>query len=275
MREGDNSFTRLGRRARRKTGNYKNHFQIVKKDWHDWDVSNPPILIQTRGGKQLMAVAPKDGYLYGFDLATNSCSTACRSPGSRMSPCLFRPAPMSIFVRARWGARNGTAPPTIRRTNLIMVGEVEWCDTVTLQSIEKLRSVPIGQPWVGMAALNPFNMFGKEDRTWAGMGLRRRRRHRRLEVAPEGQLPDSQRHDSDGRRRRVLRRYGRQFYALDSSNGEKLRGQHLGGAIGGGVITYTANGAQKVAAAVGVVMAACTTILAFTRFASASDTIAN
>ena len=23
------------------------------------------------GGKQLMAVAPKDGYLYGFDLATN------------------------------------------------------------------------------------------------------------------------------------------------------------------------------------------------------------
>jgi alcohol dehydrogenase (cytochrome c) len=24
------------------------------------------------GGKQLMAVAPKDGYLYGFDLANNS-----------------------------------------------------------------------------------------------------------------------------------------------------------------------------------------------------------
>ena len=43
----------------------------MKKDWHDWDVSNPPILIQTMGGKQLMAVAPKDGYLYGFDLATN------------------------------------------------------------------------------------------------------------------------------------------------------------------------------------------------------------
>ena len=38
--------------------------------------------------------------------------------------------------------------------------------------------------------------------------------------------------------------------------GEKLWGQHLGGAIGGGVITYTANGAQKVAVAVGVVMAA-------------------
>ena len=49
---------------------------------------------------------------------------------------------------------------------------------------------------------------------------------------------------------------GGNFYALDSANGEKLWGQHLGGAIGGGVITYTANGAQKVAVAVGVVMAA-------------------
>jgi alcohol dehydrogenase (cytochrome c) len=43
----------------------------VPKDWHDWDVSNPPVLIQTMGGKQLMADAPKDGYLYGFDLAGN------------------------------------------------------------------------------------------------------------------------------------------------------------------------------------------------------------
>ena len=54
-----------------KTGNYKNHFQLVPKDWHDYDVSNPPILLQTTGGKQIMAVAPKDGRLYGYDLADN------------------------------------------------------------------------------------------------------------------------------------------------------------------------------------------------------------
>ena len=44
---------------------------------------------------------------------------------------------------------------------------------------------------------------------------------------------------------------GGNFYALDSANGQKLWGQDLGGAIGGGVITYTANGAQKVAVAAG------------------------
>jgi len=44
---------------------------------------------------------------------------------------------------------------------------------------------------------------------------------------------------------------GGNFYALDAANGQKLWGRELGGAIGGGVITYTANGAQKVAVAAG------------------------
>jgi outer membrane protein assembly factor BamB len=38
---------------------------------------------------------------------------------------------------------------------------------------------------------------------------------------------------------------GGNFYAVDATDGQKLWGQKIGGAIGGGVITYTANGAQK------------------------------
>jgi alcohol dehydrogenase (cytochrome c) len=45
---------------------------------------------------------------------------------------------------------------------------------------------------------------------------------------------------------------GGNFYALDADTGQKLWGQNLGGAIGGGVITYMANGAQKVAVAAGL-----------------------
>jgi formylglycine-generating enzyme required for sulfatase activity len=50
----------------------------------------------------------------------------------------------------------------------------------------------------------------------------------------------------------------RQFrnFVLDAANGQRLWGQNLGGAIGGGVITYTANGAQKVAVASGFTMIA-------------------
>jgi alcohol dehydrogenase (cytochrome c) len=44
---------------------------------------------------------------------------------------------------------------------------------------------------------------------------------------------------------------GGNFYVLDAANGQRLWGQKIGGAIGGGVITYTANGAQRVAVAIG------------------------
>ena len=44
---------------------------------------------------------------------------------------------------------------------------------------------------------------------------------------------------------------GGNFYALDTVSGQRLWGQKIGGAIGGGVIMYTANGAQRVAVATG------------------------
>jgi alcohol dehydrogenase (cytochrome c) len=44
---------------------------------------------------------------------------------------------------------------------------------------------------------------------------------------------------------------GGNFYALDATNGQKLWRQDLGGAVGGGVITYTVDGGQKIAAAIG------------------------
>jgi alcohol dehydrogenase (cytochrome c) len=46
---------------------------------------------------------------------------------------------------------------------------------------------------------------------------------------------------------------GGNFYALDVATGHKLWGQKIGGAIGGGVITYTVNGVQKVAVTTGFV----------------------
>jgi alcohol dehydrogenase (cytochrome c) len=45
---------------------------------------------------------------------------------------------------------------------------------------------------------------------------------------------------------------GGNFYALDATDGQKLWGRKIGGAIGGAVITYTANGAQKTAVATGL-----------------------
>jgi alcohol dehydrogenase (cytochrome c) len=70
-RQGKNLYTDSIVVLDAKTGAYKNHFKLVPRDWHDWDASNPPVLIHTVGGKRLLAVAPKDGHLYSFDLADN------------------------------------------------------------------------------------------------------------------------------------------------------------------------------------------------------------
>ena len=71
-------------------------------------------------------------------------------------------------------------------------------------------------------------------------------------MAGEDELSDSERHDADRRRRRLLRRHGRQFLCARHEDGRKLWGEKIGGAVGGGVITYAVDGKQKVAAATGL-----------------------
>jgi alcohol dehydrogenase (cytochrome c) len=45
---------------------------------------------------------------------------------------------------------------------------------------------------------------------------------------------------------------GGNFYALDANTGDKLWGEKIGGAIGGGVITYDTGGHQRIAVATGL-----------------------
>jgi alcohol dehydrogenase (cytochrome c) len=260
-REGRNLYTDSVVVLDAKTGDFKSNFKVVPKDWHDYDVSNPPLLLQTMGGKQLMSVSPKDGHLYGYDLATNKLLyrvpvTTIQNDGSN-----FRIGQDVHFCPGPVGGNEWNTPGYDPTTNLIVTGTVDWCDTVTIKDDRKLRSVAIGQPWTGMATLNPINMFGKESRTdgyWAGWVY----------------ATDA---DTGVWKWRVKSNYpivgaitptaggivffgdlGGNFYALDSSTGQKLFGQVLGGGggIGGGIITYTAGGVQKVAVAAGFTMVA-------------------
>jgi alcohol dehydrogenase (cytochrome c) len=259
VREGDNLYTDSVIVLDAKTGDYKRHFKIVPKDWHDWDVSNPPILIQTMGGKQVMAVAPKDGHLYGFDLATNSL--LYRVPVTQVEDpaASFSPGKDVHFCPGAAGGAEWNSPAYDPRTNLILIGEVDWCVTVTPKDVDQLRSVAIGQPWMGMAAWNPFDMMGKfggSDGYWAGWvyaadadtGVWKWRLKSNYPILG-GMTPTAGGVVFFGD-------IGGNFYALNSTNGEKLWAQDLGGAIAGGVITYTVNGAQKVAVASGFTMLA-------------------
>ena len=260
-REGSNLYVDSVVVLDAKTGNYKNHFQVVPKDWHDYDVSNPPILIQTKGGKQIMSVAPKDGHLYGFDLANNKLLYRVPITTVENDGETFAIGKLVRFCPGPVGGDEWNTPGYDPTTNLIISGTVDWCDTVKIQTDDRLRSVAVGQPWTGAAFLNPINMFGRENKTdgyWAGWVY----------------ATDA---DTGVWKWRVKSNYpiigaitptaggvvffgdlGGNFYALDSSSGEKLWGGVLGtgGGIGGGIITYSVNGEQKIAVADGFTMVA-------------------
>jgi alcohol dehydrogenase (cytochrome c) len=253
-REGENFFTDSVVVLDAKTGAYKNHYKIVPRDWHDWDVSNPPALFQTAGGKQLMAVSPKDGFLYGFDRADNKLlyKTPVTTIENVEEP--FSTEKDVHFCPGAGGGEEWNSPAYDPQSNLVFVGDVDWCTTVKLMTREEAVAVPTGQPWTAEKSLNPFNVFGKftrADGVWAGWlhavdadsGVWKWRLKSNYPIV--GAVTPT----AGG-----LVFFGDlsgNFYALDAATGQKLWGRKIGGAIGGGVITYTANGAQKVAVATG------------------------
>jgi alcohol dehydrogenase (cytochrome c) len=256
VRPGDNLFTGSVVVLDAKTGAYKNHFQLVPRDWHDWDVSNPPALIKTAGGKKLMAVSPKDGHLYGFDLADNKL--LYRTPVTKIEN-VEEPFAVDKDVHFCPGAAGGeewNSPAYDPLSNLIFTGDVEWCTTVRLQTREEVVGTANGQLWTGEKSFNPADVFGeftRADGIWAGWlyatdadtGVWKWRLKSNYPIIgavtpTAGGLV-------------FFGDVGGNFYALDAATGRKLWGQKIGGAIGGGVITYTVNGAQKVAVATGYV----------------------
>ena len=176
-----------------------------------------------------------------------------------MSKYPFRPSTDVHFCPGAVGGAEWNSPAYDPVTNLIIIGQVEWCDDGDVAE-------------QGQASVGPdrSTMDGREVHQ-SVQHVRQSYAHRRL-WAGWVYAVDA---DTGVWKWRLKSNYpivsgvtptaggvvffgdmGGNFYALDSSNGQKLWGQNLGGAIGGGVITYTANGAQKVAVAVGVVMAA-------------------
>ena len=254
VREGDNLFTGSVLVLDAKTGAYKNHFKLVPIDWHDWDVSNTPALIHTQGGKHLLAVAPKDGFLYGIDLATNA--VLYRTPVTRMKDA---DVPFSVgkavhFCPGSTGGGEWNGAAYNPQTNLILTGEVDWCTTVTLQTKKQIQDTAVGQPWSGEASRNPYNVWGKPDPfgDWAGWVYAVDADTGAWKWRLKSNYPIQSGMTTTAGGIVFFGDMGGNFYVLDAANGQKLWGQKIGGAIAGGVITYTVNGTQKIATATGL-----------------------
>ncbi len=246
LRPGKNLFTNSVVVLDARTGQYRRHFEVVPEDFHDWDVSAAPTLVHTRSGRALLAAAPKDGNLYGFDLGSGArlYQTAVTTRENVDIPLSTKPV---RFCPGSQGGSEWNGPAYSPQTNLIYTGSVDWCTTVSLAGPEKIASVALAQPWSGNAdEQNGFGEFDPKEQ-WGGWitatdadtGAVRWRYHAPAPILAAvtptaGGLVFSADMEANA-------------FALDATNGNLLWTTRLNGAPGGGVITYTVDGNQRVA----------------------------
>jgi len=250
-RKGANLYTGSVVVLDAKTGAYRRHFQIVPNDFHDWDVSTAPSLVTTKAGTRLMVVAPKDGHLYGYDLSSDE--RVYRTPVTTIENV---DAPLTAegtrFCPGSQGGAEWNGPAYDPRTNTIFTGEVDWCATVRTDPDEKVQSAAYGQPWSGSP-----DGFGVMDspRKWAGWFTASDAETGAKKWQFKAQYPIMSGVTPTAGGIVLFGDMGGNLYAFDSRKGTKLWWQDLGGAVGGGVITYDTGAGQKVAVAVGLTSA--------------------
>jgi alcohol dehydrogenase (cytochrome c) len=252
-REGSNLYTDSVVVIDARTGAYKRHFKVTAADWHDWDVSNAPSLFWSASGRHLMAVTPKDGHLYAYDLSSNSL--LYRVPVDRIenAEAPFSTDKMVHFCPGTAGGAEWNGSAYDPKTNLILIGEVDWCGAVRMQNDAKIHASKVGEPWPGMETSNPYDAMGKFDPKdkWGGWVYASNADTGAWNWRARSNYPIQSGMTPTAGGVVFFGDMGGNFYALETASGRRLWSVALDGAIGGGVITYSVAGAQKVAVAAG------------------------
>lgn len=253
LRPGKNLYTGSIVVLDAKSGTYKIHYSIAPADYHDADVSSAPAILTSRAGRHLVVEAPKDGYLHAFDLQHGKrvFANAITRIENRNVP--FSEHPVHFCPGTQGGSEwNGAAYDPA--TNLIYTGSVEWCATVALAPASKTKSVPPGKPWSANEAASEKDTFGTLDppATWAGWIYATEADNGTTVWKFKTPYPVMSGVTPTAGGLVFVGDMGGTFYAFDAQTGETLWSQKIGGALGGGVITYRVNGVQRVAVATGM-----------------------
>jgi alcohol dehydrogenase (cytochrome c) len=231
-----------------KTGAYRSHFSIVPEDFHDYDVSSAPALFTARNGTPIIALTPKDGFIYAFNRKTGK--RLYRLPmTTQFNTAASITASGTRFCPGTQGGSEWNGPAFDPARDAIVTGQVDWCSTVRLDPDSEIKTVAAAQAWSGSA-----DGFGKQDDTakWAGwvtsidaLTGKRHWRFRAPNPVMGGVTPTAGGVTLFGD-------MGGNFYAVDSKTGKTLYRNALGGAVAGGVITYDTGKGQKVAVTTGM-----------------------
>jgi alcohol dehydrogenase (cytochrome c) len=264
LRPGKNLYANSLLALEAKSGALIAYVQPVEDDYHDWDLSAAPALITTRSGRAFVAAGSKDGYIYNIDRAAVK-STAGSEPDAgalivrskaltttrENAETPFSTERATRFCPGIQGGIEWNGPAYHPELGLLYVNSIDWCTSVQLMPVEKMKGVP-GAPWTG--AHDPQNPFGVLDPAERAKGWIVAADAESGEVRWKVQMPKPMvagitatagglvfTGDLEGN---VL--------ALEAASGKALWRSATGKAIGGGVISFAAHGRQYIAVAAGM-----------------------
>ena len=246
-RPGDNLFTSSIVMLDVRTGALRGYHQLVKNDFHDWDLAASPILLTSRAGVKMVAAAGKNGYLYGLDRdLKNVRYTVAVTRIENVDAPLIKEG--TRFLPGAQGGTNWYGPTYSPQVNAIYVPTIDWATTIKLGGPETLKLTP-GTPFLGSA-----NGFGDQDPVAQRLG------HVTAVDADSGKV--LWKYDADTSMvASVTPTAGGlvltgdtkgNFLAFDAKDGKVLLKKPLGDPIGGGIVTYEIGGVQYVAVAGGM-----------------------
>ena len=97
-----------------------------------------------------------------MDISTPSISRTAkllyRNPMTKVdnAEAEFKPGKPVHYCPGSIGGAEWNGPAYDPQNNLVMVGEVQWCSTATVQTKQEMRSDADGTAWSGEASLNPL-----------------------------------------------------------------------------------------------------------------------
>jgi alcohol dehydrogenase (cytochrome c) len=258
-RGGDNLYTNSIIALDAATGRLLGYNQVVKHDTHDWDVNSPPALATTRAGRSIVASANKDGLLSVLDRGAVAPGAVAGDLSAKL-PTLFqsptttresvdvplsRTAPVRFCPGIQGGNEwNGAAfHPGL---NTLFTGSVDWCATVQLQD-EVVVPEP-GAIWFGSKS-NDIQGPPTEAKGWvtafdADTGAVRWKFASATPVLA-GVTPTAGGLVFSANLHGELR-------AFDAESGAVLWMVDTGQSIGGGIVSYSAGGKQRIGVASGM-----------------------
>jgi PQQ-dependent dehydrogenase (methanol/ethanol family) len=275
LRPGENLYTTSVVALDAKTGGLLGYIQPTTGDIHDWDMAAAPALITTHAGRKLAATAGKDGLLYGIDRGGLDQSIGGGSQGNGntsdskqgaagqnslvvryQTPFTTRyntSAPLTSERPTRFcpGSQGGAVwngPAYYPELNLIFVPAVDWCTTVKLVPVETLRG-QIGKPWTGALG----GGFGQQDpkERWRGWVTAVDADTGRVRWKYQSSAPHLAAVTPTAGGLVFAANLVGEVFAFDARTGRVLWRDRIE-PNGGGVVSYSAGGRQRIAFASGM-----------------------